>query len=186
MPTQKKIDDVASLKERLERSTLVVGAQYRGLRVKEMHDLRRKLRDGGLEVKVVKNNLLRLAAEQAGQPGLMDVVEGPTALALAYGDVIEASKTVTAYAQGAPQAFAIKGAYMDGTVLSLANLKELVKIPPKPVLLSQLCGTLQSPLATFIGLLDSPLRELTGLCQSLLGELPGLIEARAKQLEGSS
>ena len=185
MPTQKKIDDVSSLKERLERSTLVVGTQYRGLRVKEMQDLRRKMRDGGLEVKVVKNTLLRLAAEQAGKPGLVGVVEGPTALALAYGDVIEASKVVTAYAQGAPQAFTIKGAYLDGALLSAADLKELVKIPPKPVLLAQLVGSLQSPLATFIGLLDSPLQELTGLFQSLLSELPGLVEARAKQMEAA-
>ncbi|HET8945083.1 MAG TPA: 50S ribosomal protein L10 [Dehalococcoidia bacterium] len=185
MPTQKKIDAVADLKERLEKATIIVSTEYRGLRVKEMQDLRRKLREGGLEVKVVKNTLLKLAAEEAGDPDIVRIVEGPTALAIAYGDIIEASKAVAAYAQGAPATFAVRGGYMDGSVLTANDLRDLVRIPPRPVLIAQFMGQMQSPLATFIGLLDSPLQELTGLFQSLLSELPGLVEARAKQLEAA-
>jgi len=185
MPTQKKIDTVADLKERLGRATLVASAEYRGLRVKEMQELRRKLREGGFEVKVIKNTLLRLAAGQADQADLMNIIEGPTALALSYGDVIEAAKALTGYAQGAPQGFAVRGGFMDGSVLSAQDLRDLVRIPPKPVLLAQLLGQLQSPLAGFIGLLDAPLQELSLLLQSLLSELPGLIEARARQLESA-
>ncbi len=114
MPTQKKIDAVADLKDRIERATLVVSTDYRGLTVKEMQDLRRRLRAGGVEVRVIKNTLLRLAAEQAGQAGLNSIVEGPTALAIAYGDVIEAAKAVTGYLQGAPPAFAVRGGFLDG------------------------------------------------------------------------
>jgi len=185
MPTQKKIDAVADLKERLEKATIVVSTEYRGLNVKEMQDLRRKLREGGLQVKVVKNTLLKRAADETGNPGLVRIIEGPTALAIGYGDVIEASKALNAYAQGAPAGFGIRGGYMDGSVLSANDLKELVKIPPRPVLLAQFMGQMQSPLAGFIGLLDAPLYELTGLVRSLLGELPGLIEARARQLEAA-
>jgi len=61
MPTQKKMDTVADLKERLERATLIVGAEYRGMLVKEMQELRRRMREGGVEVTVVKNTLLKLA-----------------------------------------------------------------------------------------------------------------------------
>lgn len=183
MPTQEKIEAVAELKELLERSTMVVSTHYRGLTVKEMQELRRKLREGGIEVKVVKNTLLKLAAEQAGKPTVMDVVEGPTALALTYDDVIDAAKAMTAYAQSAPSAFEVKGGYLDGTVLTAKDLSDLTKIPPKPVLLAQFMGQMQAPLAGFIGLLDGPLQELTLLLQSLLSEFPGLIEARAKQLE---
>lgn len=185
MPTQKKIDAVADLKERLKKATIIVSAEYRGLRVKEMQDLRRKLREGGFEVKVVKNTLLKRAAEEAGDPDIVRIVEGPTALAIAYGDIIEASKAVAAYAQGAPATFAVRGGYMDGSVLTANDLRDLVRIPPRPVLIAQFMGQMQSPLATFIGLLDSPLQELTGLFQSLLSELPGLVEARAKQLEAA-
>lgn len=183
MPTQQKIATVADLKERLERATVVMSAEYRGLTVKEMQDLRRKLREGGIEVRVVKNSLLRLAAEQAGQPDVSNIIEGPTALALAYGDVIEAAKAITGYAQGAPSAFSLRGGYLEGTVLSANDVRDLTKIPPRPVLIAQFMGQMQSPLAGFIALLDAPLHELTGLLRSLLSELPGLVEARAKQLE---
>jgi large subunit ribosomal protein L10 len=185
MPTQKKIDTVADLKERIGRATLLATAEYRGLRVKEMVEMRHRLREAGIEMKVIKNTLLKLAAEEAGQADLLRVVEGPTALALTYGDVIEAAKSLAAYAQSAPSAFAIRGGFMDGAVLTAQDLRDLVRIPPRPVLLAQFMGQMQSPLAGFVGLLDAPLRELSGLVHALLSELPGLIEARAAQLEAT-
>ena len=185
MPTQKKIDTVADLKERLERATLLASADYRGLRVKEMVEMRRRLREAAIEVRVVKNTLLRLAANESGQPDLLEIIEGPTALAISYGDAIGAAKALSGYAQGAPAGFALRGGFMDGRVLSAQDLRDLVRVPPKPVLLAQFMGQMQSPLAGFIGLLDAPLRELSMLVQSLLAELPGLIEARARQMEES-
>jgi large subunit ribosomal protein L10 len=183
MPTLKKIDTVAELKERIERATLVASADYRGLRVKEMVEMRRRLREAGIEMRVIKNSLLRLAANESGQADLMNIVEGPTALALTYGDAIEAARALSGYAQGAPQGFALRGGFMDGHVLSAQDIRDLVRIPPRPVLLAQFMGQMQSPLAGFVGLMEAPLRELTGLTQSLLSELPGLLEARARQLE---
>jgi len=183
MPTQKKMDTVADLKERLERATLIVGAEYRGMLVKEMQELRRRMREGGVEVTVVKNTLLKLAAEQAGRPAVVQIVEGPTALAISYGDAIEAAKALTAYAQGAPAGFAVRGGFLEGRVLTAGDLRDLVRIPARPVLLAQLLGQLQSPLAGLMALLEAPLQELSLLLQALLNELPGLIEARARQLE---
>ena len=183
MPTQKKIDTVADLKERLERATLLASADYRGLRVKEMVEMRRRLREAAIEVRVVKNTLLRLAANESGQPDLLEIIEGPTALAISYGDAIGAAKALSGYAQGAPAGFALRGGFMDGRVLSAQDLRDLVRVPPKPVLLAQFMGQIQSPLAGFIGLLDAPLRDLSMLVQSLLAELPGLIEGRARQME---
>jgi len=183
MTTQKKIDSVADIKDRIERATLIAGAEYRGLRVKDLQDLRRALRQGGIELKVVKNTLVKRAAEEAGQPDLMNIVEGPVALAFSYGDVIEASKVLTASMTGAPQGWAVRGGYMDGGALTLNDLRDLVKIPPRPVLIGMILGQLQSPLATFVGLMDSPLQELNGLLSAMLSQLPGLVEARARQLE---
>jgi large subunit ribosomal protein L10 len=185
MPAQKKIDTVAELKERIERATLLASADYRGLRVKEMVEMRRRLREAGLEVRVVKNTLVRLAANQSGQPDLLEIIEGPTALAMSFGDAIDAAKALTGYAQGAPAGFGLRGGFMDGRVLTAQDLRDLVKVPPKPVLLAQFMGQMQSPLAGFVGLLDAPLRELVGLMQSLLSELPGLVEARARQMEAA-
>ena len=185
MPTQKKIDTVADLKERIERATLLASADYRGLRVKEMVEMRRRLREAGIEVQVVKNTLLRLAANESGQPDLLEIIEGPTALAISYGDAIEAAKALTGYAQGAPAGFGLRGGFMDGRVLSARDIRDLVRVPPRPVLIAQFMGHMQSPLASFVGLLDAPLRELSLLMQSLLSELPGLVEARARQMEAA-
>ncbi len=147
--------------------------------------MRRRLREAAIEVRVVKNTLLRLAANESGQPDLLEIIEGPTALAISYGDAIGAAKALSGYAQGAPAGFALRGGFMDGRVLSAQDLRDLVRVPPKPVLLAQFMGRIQSPLAGFIGLLDAPLRDLSMLVQSLLAELPGLIEARARQMEES-
>jgi len=113
----------------------------------------------------------------------MQVVEGPTALVLGYEDPIEAAKAITEYARSAPPTFAIRGAFMDGQVISPDDLRDLVSLPPRTTMLAQLAGQLQSPLAVLSGLLESPLRELASLLQSTMGELPSLIEARARQLE---
>jgi len=186
MPTQAKIDAVAELKEAIEGATMIVSTEYRGLSVQEMQALRRKLREGGFRVKVVKNTLLKLAAEAAGHPDMYNIIEGPTALAVTDGDVVEAAKALTDYSGSAPSEFAVRGGYLDGTVLSADDLKELTKIPPRPVLIAQLLGTLQSPLREFAALMESQTREFHGLTNALLNEFPGLIEARARQLEAEA
>lgn len=186
MPSQKKIDLVEELKRLMEGATITVSADYRGLRVQEMNQMRRRLREANVEVRVIKNSLLRLAAEQMGMSGLMEIVEGgPAALVLGREDVIDAAKAVMEYANSAPPTFAIRGAFLDGQVVQAADLVGLAQLPPKPVMLAQLAGQLQSPLAVFTGLLDAPVRELASLLQSVLSELPGLIEARANQLESA-
>jgi large subunit ribosomal protein L10 len=183
MPTQKKIDAVADIKDRLERATLVVSTNYRGLNVKDMQDLRRKLREGNLEVSVIKNSLLKLAADQSERSEFMDVVEGPTALAIAYEDVVEGAKALMDYAKAAPKGFEIRGAFMDGQVLTEKDVAALTKIPPKMVLIAQIAGGLQAPLVGVVRLLEAPIYELNSLLRSLLSELPGLLDARIKQLE---
>ncbi len=186
MPTQHKIDQVADIKDRIERSTIVIGADYRGLTVQEMQTLRRKLREGGLEFRVIKNSLLKLAAEAAGAPEVSQLADGPTALAISYDDIVQAAKAITEYARQAPAAFKVGGGYLEGTLLTADALRELTKIPPRPVLIAQFMGTIESPLVNFVALMDAPLREFTQLLQALLQELPGLLEARARQLESEA
>lgn len=183
MAKPEKVQAVQDLRDRIARATIAVSTDYRGLRVQEMTRLRRRLRAAGLEVKVVKNTLVRLAAAAAGQPALMEVVEGPTALAFGYGDVIEAARAVIEYAQSAPPTFAVRGAYLDGAAVSAQDLRDLVQLPPRPVLVAQLMGQLEAPLAHLAALLEGPLHELSTLLQSAVGELPALLEARARQME---
>jgi len=175
LPTQHKIDQVADIKDRIERSTIVIATDYRGLTVPEMQALRRKLREGGLELRVIKNSLLKLAAEAAGAPEVYELADGPTALAISYDDIVDAAKAIVDYAR-----------QVEGTLLTADALKDLTKIPPRPVLIAQFMGTIESPLVNFVALTGSQTQEFSQLLQALLQKLPGLLEARARQLESEA
>ncbi|MGQ9572956.1 MAG: 50S ribosomal protein L10 [Dehalococcoidia bacterium] len=185
MPTPKKEQMVEELRERIARSTIAVGADYRGLTVPEMDQLRRKMRGAGIELKVVKNTLTRLAAERAGKPVLEGLIEGPTALAFGYGDIIDVARAFSEYLPTAPASFAVRGFYLDGQVLPARELTELAKLPPREVLLAQVAGQLQSPLATLAALLEAPLTTFLGLIQATQQELVALLEMRARQMEAA-
>ena len=185
MPTAKKEQLVEELRERIARSTIAVGTAYRGLTVPEMDQFRRRMRGAGIELRVVKNTLARLAAEQAGKPTLAQIIEGPTALAFGYGDIMAVARAFSEYVPTAPPAFSVRAIYLDGQVLPGRELGELVRLPSKEVLLAQVVGQLQSPLATLAGLLEAPLTELARLLEAAASQLPGLLEARARQLESA-
>ncbi len=177
MPNPEKVLRVQELREKLARATLAVSAGFRGITVAEVNALRRRMRQAGLEYRVVKNTLLR---------HLMQMVEGPTAIIFAYhADPVEAAKALDECLKGAPAGLVVRGAVMDGTLLSADDLKELVKLPPRPQLLAQLLGGLQGPMVALVTALESPLQELVALLERLCGELPALIEARIRQLEAS-
>ena len=183
MPTQKKIDAVEALRERIERATISLSIGYRGLTVREMEALRRQLRTAEAEVKVVKNNLLALAAEKVGAQNLISVVEGPTAIAFAYGEPLAAAKALTEHARSGPKALSVQGGYMDGAALTADDINELAEMPPKPVMIGQISGQIMSPMTSLIGMLETSKRDLIFLMESVLSQLPSLVEARARQLE---
>ncbi|KPK47755.1 MAG: hypothetical protein AMJ77_02055 [Dehalococcoidia bacterium SM23_28_2] len=185
MPTPKKEQMVEELRDRIARSTIAVGADYRGLTVPEMDQLRRKMRNAGVEFRVVKNTLTRLAAERADRPILNELIDGPTALAFGYGDIMEVVRAFNEYLLTAPASFSVRGFYLEGQVLPARELAELVKLPPKEVLLARVAGQLQSPLATLAGLLEAPLSTFLGLMQATQQELVGLLETRARQMEAA-
>ncbi len=185
MPTAKKEQMVEELRERIARSTIAVGTGYRGLTVLEMEQLRRRMRGAGIELRVVKNTLARLAAERAGKPTLAQLIEGPTALAFGYGDIMAMARAFSEYLPTAPPAFSIRAVYLEGQVLPGRELGELARLPSREVLLAQVLGQLQSPLAMLAGLLQAPVAELARLLEAMANQLPGLLEARARQLESA-
>ena len=175
MPTEKKIDTVRVLTELLQRSSVVIGAEYRGLRVAETTALRRQLRDAGIEMHVIKNTLFRLAAEAAGKPDMVALAEGSTALVIGFDDPIAPVKTIVEYQRTARNTFAARSAYVEGQVIPASRLSDLASLPSKEVLISQVVGALQSPISTFVYLLDATMQEFVGL-----------LDARAGQLEGAA
>jgi large subunit ribosomal protein L10 len=162
-----------------------VGTDYRGLTVPEMDQLRRKMRSASIELRVVKNTLTRLAAERAGKSALSELIEGPTALAFGYGDIMEVARAFSEYLPKAPASFSVRGFYLEGQILPARELVELAKLPPKEVFLAQVAGQLQSPLATLAALLEAPLTTFLSLMQGTQQELVGLLETRARQMEAA-
>ncbi len=186
MATQKKIETVEELRERIERSSIAVAAEYRGLTVSEMGQLRRAIREAGIELRVVKNRLFLRAANAAGKPELAELLEGPTAIIFGYDDVTSPARVATEYMRTARNAFAVRKGVLDGQLLSLADLQDLAALPPREVLIGRVAGALQAPVARLAGLLASALTNPAGvLLNDSMRSLGGLLEARATQLEGA-
>lgn len=173
MPTAKKEADVAELQDMVGRSIVAISTTYRGMSVSEMTALRRRMREAGVDVRVVKNNLLRIAAERAGKPELVQIVDGPTAMIFGYTDIAAPARAVTEYVRTARNALVITGAFLDGQVMKPADVADLANLPNRESMIAQFVGSMQSPIATFSGLISGVVREFAGL-----------IDARAQQLEG--
>ncbi|HXK34574.1 MAG TPA: 50S ribosomal protein L10 [Dehalococcoidia bacterium] len=172
MPTAAKEATVAELKELVERSAIVIGAEYRGLSVRDMTALRRALRDAGVEARVVKNRLFQLAAKQAGLETAGGVVEGPSLVIFGFGDIIAPSKAVVEYARTARNTFAPKRAFVDGAVVDQAYIQELATLPSREELIGKLAGAFVQPVQNLAFLLNDTIQSFARL-----------VDARADQLE---
>jgi large subunit ribosomal protein L10 len=173
MPTPRKVAMLAEIKDRMERAQIAISADYRGLSVAQITDLRRALRPANVEVKVVKNTLAAMAAEQAGRPEMSQLVQGPTALAMGFGDPVAPVKALTEFIRARRLTIDIHGGWLEGKVLNRAEVESLATLPSKEQLIADVVGKLQSPLYNLAGLLQASMRNFAGL-----------VEARAKQLEG--
>lgn len=175
MPTQAKVDRVKELQEKLERSSIAVTATYTGIGVNGMTELRRKMRESGVELLVIKNTLMYLAAEGAQRPQVKDIVQGPTAIAFGYDDPAEVARSIHEYIRTTRSPLSIQGAAMaDGLILPPGDVERLATLPPRDQLISMLLGTMQAPIQRLLGVLNGPVQNLGGL-----------LHARIQQLEAS-
>ena len=168
MPTEAKKAAVAALKEDLSASTATIVADYRGLTVSQMGAVRRALRGEGITYRVVKNRLAKIAAHEAGNDELTELLDGPTALAMGGGDEVVLARTfldaIRPY-----RTVAVRGAVLNGRRVDADSVTRLAALPSREVLLAQLAGGIASPLASMASLLAAPLRNL-GYALSQLAE----------------
>src|SRR5476649_2021698 len=165
---------VETLGGELARVKLAVMADYRGLTVREVEELRAALRAEGITYRVTKNTLLRLAARQT--PALAEIdpttFSGPTALAMGFDDEIAPARVIFQYAK-THDALEIVGAITgDGQVLSAAQVKALATLPTREQLLAQVVGTIAAPLTGFVGV-------MSGNVRSIINVLNAISEAKA-------
>ena len=174
MPTAAKIATVAELTEKLERSRAAVLLHYRELKVKEISDLRGKLRDSGVEIelKVAKNTLLRIAANNAGKPGLEGLFNGPTAVAFIYGEEPRGAKAVLdAVAAARKENVRVTGGILGAMGLDLAGVQRLTTMETREQQLSKLLGTMQSVASTFVATLNGAAQGLVYVLMALQEKL---------------
>ena len=173
MKKEDKEKVVAELTERLKGSDTLLVADYRGLTMPQIDELRSKLLESGARFTVVKNTLTRRAAEAAGADALLALLEGPSAIAFleADGDMVAAAKALADSARDT-KVLAIRGGIMQGRTVTAAEVESLATLPPVDILRGQVLGAVVAPLTTFVALLNAPLQNLIGL-----------IDARIEQLE---
>lgn len=186
MPSKRNQEAVASLKGWLSKSTLVISTSFTGLPVSAMTDLRRRLREKGLEYKVVKNTLAAIAAQEIGKGALKDILEGPTGLVLTEQDPVEAAKGFEEVLRTTRLPLPVRGALLDGHVLTPAQLTALTTLPPKPVLVANLVGRVKAPMAALIGQVRSPLSALVWTLQGPVQSLAAVLRRAAEKQGGAA
>jgi large subunit ribosomal protein L10 len=164
---------VADLAERLKNTESLIVADYRGLTMPQIDNLRGELLKHGARFQVVKNTLTRRAAQEAGAEALLALLEGPSAIAFldADGDPVAVAKAIGAAARET-RVLEVRGGVLEGRPITAADIDNLAKLPPLEQLRGQVLGAITAPLYTIVGLFTAPLQNLVGL-----------IDARIEQLE---
>ena len=169
MPSEKILQEkqalVAGLTDKLSNSVAGVVVSYKGISVADDTQLRRKLREAGVEYAVVKNTLLSRAAHNVGLEELDGVLSGSTAIATS-SDHVAAAKILCEFAEK-NKTFEVKAGYVEGKVISAAEVQELAKMPPKEVLVAKVLGGLNAPISGFVCVLNDNLRGLVCAMNSI-------------------
>lgn len=153
-----KAQVVAEIRAKFGRSSGVVLADYRGLTVAQVTQLRAKLREAGVEYRVLKNTMVKRAANEIGVQGLDPFLEGPTAVAFS-ADPVAPAKILAEFAK-TNKNFQIKAGLLDGKVIGVDGVKALADLPPREVLLAQVVRGMQAPLVGMANVLQGPIRKL--------------------------
>ena len=173
MPTEAKTQAVDVIAQKLRDSTLAIFTNYRGLKVKDMAELRGRLRAAKVQYQVVKNTLARLAAQKANiEVDLSSVLEGPTAIGFGYDDVVQAAKAMNDYAR-ISRVLEIKAGLLENRLLSAAEITSLASLPAKPQLQAQVLGTMTAPIQNLLGVLNGASRDFLSVLLQRQQQLEG-------------
>jgi large subunit ribosomal protein L10 len=170
-PKPDKVAVIDEVRERISESSASVVAEYRGLTVAEMAELRKSLRAAGGDFKVFKNTLVRLAISGTSHEPLDDLLVGPTGIAFVQGDVSAVAKALKDFAAANP-ALVVKGGVLDGAPLDTTALKALAALPSREVLLARLAGLIASPMQTLAAIMKAVPQSFAYGLQALIESMP--------------
>ncbi|HHT17509.1 MAG TPA: 50S ribosomal protein L10 [Papillibacter sp.] len=170
MPNEKVLSEkqaiVAELTEKLKSAGGVL-VDYSGITVVEDTEMRRAMRNAGVDYAVVKNTLTRFAAKNVGFDELDPILNGTTALAVSAEDPVAAAKLISEYAGKPNSKIKVKAGFVSGKVISPAEVDALAKLPPKEVLVAQVLGTMMAPISGFVNVLNANIRGLAVALQAI-------------------
>lgn len=145
---------VSEIVEKLEKSSSAIVVDYKGLTVEEVTELRKKMREAGVEYKVYKNTLVILAAKELGLEGIVEYLEGPVAIAFGYEDVTVAARVLNDFAKDHKK-LELKAGIVEGEIYDTDKIKQLATIPSKEVLIAKLLGSIKSPISSFARVINA-------------------------------
>jgi large subunit ribosomal protein L10 len=159
MPRPDKVSEVEQIEARLKKSSAVILTDFRGLTVGEITQLRARLREAGVEYRVVKNRLLGIAGKSAGIEGFGPMLEGPTAAAFVADDPVAAARVLQEFSRQSRK-LAIKGSLVSGQVYDETRTRALADLPSRQELLARVVGGIAAPLTGLAGVLSALPRNL--------------------------
>ena len=145
---------VAEIKEKLEKAQSVILADYQGLTVEEDTQLRRNLREAGVEYKVYKNTLVTIAAKELNLEGICEYLEGPVSIAFGYEDATAPARILNDFAKDHKK-LELKAGIVEGEIFDKEKVEQLASIPSKEVLIAKLLGSIKSPLSNLAYLINA-------------------------------
>lgn len=151
---QLKEAKVLEIKEKMEKAQGIIFAKYQGLTVEEDTELRKSLREAGVEYKVYKNSLTTLAAKELGFSAIESVLEGPVSVAFGYEDPTAPARILNDFAKNHKK-LELKGGIVQGEIFDNVKVEQLAKIPPREILIAQLLGSFKAPISNFAYLLNA-------------------------------
>jgi large subunit ribosomal protein L10 len=166
VPNASKLAEVEAIKGYLNDSVAALLTEYRGLKVKDMGELRASLRGSSTDYRVLKNTLTGIAVREAGYEELLPLLDGPTAVAFVHGDPVQAAKDLAEFARSHPS-LVLKGGVLDGRVLDASSVRQLATLESREVMLARLAGMLQASLQRTAIMLAAPLRQVATMTAAL-------------------
>ena len=178
MPTPRKVEIVGDLTDKMKRMQLAVVADYRGMTVEEITELRRKLREHGAELVVAKNTLLTIAARETGRSNLESLMAGPTAVAFAYDNVAKVAKTLEDYGKTS-QKFKIRGGMLGTNLLAADGLEQVTKLPTREQALAMIVGGVAAPVSGVVGVINAAISNVVYVLQARIDQIQPANDAAA-------
>jgi large subunit ribosomal protein L10 len=165
MPTEKNIKEVEEMARRFAEASIVIATNYRGIPVQGMERLRAALRNKGIQYRIAKNTLCKIAADEAERPEIKEIVDGPVGYVLTTGDAAEAANTLMSAIRAERLEMSVVGAVLGRDILDDKRLDSLSSLPSREILLSRLLGQMNAPVTNLVTVLSGPVRALATVLQ---------------------